>query len=372
MKRQATPASSHQPKRQATLGLAAVDDQQKLEHIESDDTCSHSEHTCEEVNLISSFTCASQSQGANELYQHPASSIHSWESQENHPFATQIPYDSIRSFSDEDDSALPEDVASFNTASSMSYILDGLDTWQPSTSHDQCDVDTILESWTDDDEKIMESPHTSEAQPKQHETKVASLQFQLPRVLPPIYRHDLRGDQQRMNPIKFKPNGLAVQALENIMSERDKHMAWDRRVKSEMAKVGCIARACRNFDGGQLFRLVETWTQHGLTFGWCVAVKEFEMSMISSTFAAENDFDTIEEDFPAPIILPPYTPSPDDDRCLFLFSFAYMQVTEDRKLQFLRDNCVGIWSPWSVVSMIINDEKHNVHIATRFMTDSLY
>ncbi|KAG0171222.1 hypothetical protein DFQ28_001087 [Apophysomyces sp. BC1034] len=301
-----------------------------------------------------------------------------------------IAHDPIRSFSDDDrDAPLEEDI-SFNTSSSMSHILDGLDMWQPSTSHDQCDVDTILDSWTDDDDddndEINKFTQPSKHQLPPRDQQTSTLQFKLPCTLPPIYRHDLRGDQQRQNPINFKHDGLAVKALEVITNEKNEHMVWNRRVRGEsmsttlgpsinvcaVAKLGCVARACKTFGDAQLFRAIDMWKEHGLVFAWCVAVKDSEVSEALNTLPSDDGDDIIEEDFPPPVVLPPYTPSADDERCLFLFSFAYMQITVSMKSRFLMDNCVGIWAPWTVVPMVVNGEQHNVHIVTRFMTDSIY
>lgn len=142
---------------------------------------------------------------------------------------------------------------------------------------------------------------------------------------------------------------------------------------SIVAKQGSVARLCATTGDAVLFRIMDAWLDGVSVFAQCIPVRTEELScFLQPTRQSQDDHDTIEESFSQPASLPPYIPRPDDKEHTFLFSFAYMQLASASHRKLLTDDCVAIWEPWNTVKAFAAGDQREVHVVTRFMTDSIY
>ncbi|KAI9275824.1 hypothetical protein BDA99DRAFT_496548 [Phascolomyces articulosus] len=320
-------------------------------------------------------------------------------------------------YEDEDE----DDIVAGSSEVYSQNILDGLADWKPTrgfpspteqASLPLDDDDDILSSFITDDDELMTSqqqqrpsnlkntaPATIEGAP------IPDFRFQsssLPKVYPKVppvptnnnshhhHHRNLRyqdSDYKPPEPLEFKDGGPARPIIKRISQAAKDHAEWEKKVRAEMAKLGSIPNVCSLFDNATLFRILESWTEHGLTFGRCVQVRSNELTLIMHKQQASattlniqsnnnyhSDIDEDEDDMIDELIsqstsLPPYTPIEGEEEFIILFSFAYMpQITASIKTRFLQEECVAIWTPWTVVS----DTQREIYVVTRFLSYSLY
>ncbi|KAI7856628.1 hypothetical protein BDC45DRAFT_604146 [Circinella umbellata] len=294
-------------------------------------------------------------------------------------------------------------------------ILDGLDDWRPTPGfkpssspynvNDDEDDDDILSSFVTDDDLLASQQRPQKVSstvdnitPARIEgAPIPDFRFQsspLPRVypkLPPVTTNNHHHQHQRNpqldtekppEPLVFKEHGPAKPIIRQIAQAAEDHAAWESKVRAEMAKLGSLPKVCSLFDNATLFRILESWTERGLIFGRCVQVRPNELtymqqqeSMYNSKSHDSNNNNNDDDDMIEDLIsqrssLPPYIPMAGEQVFTFLFSFAYMpQTTVSIKNQFLQEECVAIWTPWTVVS---EDIEREICVITRFLSYSLY
>ncbi|KAI8381142.1 uncharacterized protein BYT42DRAFT_294283 [Radiomyces spectabilis] len=288
--------------------------------------------------------------------------------------------DSINSFTSEDGSRIIG--SDFNSGSHMegSY-LDGFDVWSPAGDPVQ-----INESHP----SFLEEQHNAESNqllPSTHAsgTKTSDLHFELASsIVPSVYAQSLslhvnpRPDQApKSKPIPLQTNGLALDALKHITRSKQSYAAWESLVKANMAKYGNIAKVCDQFEDATVFRIVKAWETFGVIFAWCVVAKERDKALLmAASRTPDLDFssqdDIIEESFSQPVVLPPYEPSENEERHLFMLSTSCSSLSVSARQKLLSSQCIGIWSPWTEVPVEMDGEYHIAHVITRFMTDTIY
>lgn len=139
---------------------------------------------------------------------------------------------------------------------------------------------------------------------------------------------------------------------------------------------GSIARLCVSSEEAQLFRIVQTWKDHGVLFGRCARLNQDEINYILrrerdniNTLGNTQQDDVIEESYSQPVQLPPYDPGNEDEQFICVFSFAYMHAPDSTRNKFLNEEWVAIWPPWTHKKL---PAERDIYIVTRFMSQSIY
>lgn len=198
-----------------------------------------------------------------------------------------------------------------------------------------------------------------------------------------------------MNPSNahlFIRSSVGFKAMQDIIQASKDHEKWLQQVREEgiyilfgssigidsmsmlVVKKGLIANVCVSSEDAQLFRILQTWVDHGFIFACCTPLSQDEMDYILSTSLGHernnanlND-DIVEDTYSQPMQLPPYNPDEEDEQFVFMFSFAYMHAPDSTRIKLLQEECVAIWPPWTRKTLLDQD----VYIVTRFMSQSIY
>lgn len=135
-----------------------------------------------------------------------------------------------------------------------------------------------------------------------------------------------------------------------------------------------IEMYCQNDTDIFLFRMLETWSEGGLIFSWCVLLKEEEVELLRSRTALvdENSQDAITEFTSQPALrLPDYQHDSQEEKFLFAFSSVYLNITMERFIT--EEQVMGIWSTWTEIQVDLKDYGPcTVNLATRFKPNSVY
>ncbi|KAI8334201.1 hypothetical protein BC941DRAFT_432364 [Chlamydoabsidia padenii] len=224
----------------------------------------------------------------------------------------------------------PDSSARFHTRhkSALEHQLEAIEK-EEDDDYDNDSLSTVL-SLDDDDDDNTTAPNISNDslyQQSQDTHQPPPLSFILDKNQHTNYKTHL----------PIKEGGLASMALDCINQELVTFQQWQTSMNIEMAKHGSISRFCAQ-TGGRLCRLVESWQEGGLLFGWCV----------------DDD-----DDDPSPF--------------LCLFSTAYMNAPHHSiATKLIKASRIGLWPPWTNVAVPMDGKEDvYVHIITKFRMDDL-